>query len=31
MGAIRDHYNLSDAEAVMLLAQVLQEYAGRME
>lgn len=25
-----EHYSLSDAEAVMLLAQVLQGYAGRV-
>lgn len=28
--AVAEHYSLSDAEAVMLLAQILQEYAGRV-
>lgn len=28
--AVADHYSLSDPEAVMLLAQVLQEYAARV-
>jgi hypothetical protein len=27
---VAEHYSVSDAEAVMLLAQVLQEYAARM-
>jgi hypothetical protein len=30
ISAIRDHYSLSDAEVVMLLAQGLQEYANRV-
>ena len=30
VGFVREHYGLSDAEAVLLLAQVLQEYAGRV-
>lgn len=27
---VAEHYSLSDAEAVMLLAQVMQEYAARV-
>jgi hypothetical protein len=30
INAIRNHYSLSDAEVVMLLAQGLQEYANRV-
>jgi hypothetical protein len=28
--AVKEHYSLSDAEVVMLLAQALQEYATRV-
>jgi hypothetical protein len=30
ISAVKEHYTLSDAEVVMLLAQALQEYATRV-